>query len=301
MTFQWRRLTDVPENMKLYDLPVVVNGKVYIQGVSRGTTTVYVYTPGQDVWDELPPPTVNNFTIASLKDQLVLVGGRDNSTHKVSNMILVWDGRTRQWVQKYPPMKTALYIPSAIGYGDHLIVASGYNSEHSIISNVNILHTTSTKWLTAESLPSTDYYDTDVYKPVVIEDSLYLLGYDTTTLLRAHIPTLISRASSAIPSAYQHVWESLPNTPFYRSSPVAVDNMLLAVGGRTSSDYPNLDLTTSIQLYNTTNKQWIKVGDLPEALYYCPCTELSGELIVLGGQNGLLSFIRSVYVAKVEY
>ena len=298
MTFQWRRLTDIPENIKLDDLPVVVNGKVYVRGESRGTMTICVYTPGQDVWDELPPPTVYNFTLASLKDQLVLVGGRDKSTGKVSNMVYVWESCTRQWVLKYPPMKTALYIPSAIGYGDHLIVAGGRNSESKRISNVNIFDTTSNKWFTAESLPSTDYYD-----PVVIEDSLYLLGYNYRNVLRAHIPTLISRASSAIPSAYQHVWESLPNAPFYRSSPVAVDNMLLAVGGRTISDYSNLDLTTSIQLYNTTNKQWIKVGDLPEAVYYSLCTELSGELLVLGGRNGPLSsnIIRSVYVAKVEY
>ena len=163
-----------------YGLPVVVNSKVYFRGKSHGTTTICVYTPGQDVWDELPPTPVYDFTIVSLKVQLVLVGGK--STDKVSNMILVWDGHIQQWVQKYPPMKTPLYIPSAIGYGDYLIVASGRNSEHDTISDVNILDTTSNKWLTVESLPSTDSY-----QPVLIEDSLYLLGSDTRTVLRAHV------------------------------------------------------------------------------------------------------------------
>ena len=298
--FSWRRCKDIPQDIELYDLPVVLNGTVYVKGRSERAETVCTYTPGQDVWTALPPPAVYNFTIATLKDQLVLVGGTDKSTREVSDKIIVWDRQSQKWVYQYPPMTTARANPAAVGYDeDYLIVAGGSNSkgnnilEYKRIPDVNILDTTSRKWVTAESLPSTDYYSS-----VLIEDTLYLVGYNTRVVLRAHVPTLISQATSATRTSSQSVWESLPNTPFYRSSPIAVDNVLVTVGGSTSDDLSDLNPTTSIQLYNTTNKKWTRVGDLPEGIYNCYCTVLSGELLVLGGRKGL-SLIRTVYAGKL--
>ena len=281
--------------MELYDLPVVLKGKVYVKERSNGTTTVCVYTPDHDLWDILPPPRVQSFTIATLTGQLVLVGGEEKSTGEVSNKIAVWDSQSRMWVHPYPP-KTTAQVPVALEYGGCLIVAGGLNSESQTIPDVNILYTTrDKKWLTTKSLPITG-----CYWPVLIEDTLYLVGDKTRVILRAHIPTLISQALSAIRPSSQNAWESLPNAPFYYSSPVAVDNMLLTVGGSTNSDYLNPDPTTSIQLYNPTNNEWTRVGDLPEALINCNCTVLSGELLILGGWNRPFNFASSVYAANVS-
>ena len=295
ISFNWRRSKDIPWGMVLLGPPVALKGEVYVKGWSKGASSVYVYTPVHDVWDDLPPPPVDNFTIATLKDQLVLVGGRDNATHIVSNKITVWDSKSRGWVHPYLPMATARTFPVAVGYEDYLIVAGGYNSERKRIPDVNILDTTSRKWVTAESLPSPDYYSS-----VLIEDTLYVVGDTTRVVLRAHVPTLISHASSAIPTSSQSVWESLPNAPFYYSFPVAVDNMLLTFGGSTNNNYANPDPTTSIQLCNPTSNKWTKVEDLPQAVLSCYCTVLSGELLVLGGRNGPI-IVRSVYSAKVSH
>ena len=59
--------------------------------------------------------------------------------------------------------------------------------------------------------------------------------------------------------------------------------MLLTVGGSTNSNISDPDPTTSIQLYNPTNNEWTNIGDLPQAIYDCYCTVLSGELLILGG------------------
>ena len=224
----------------------------------------------------------------------MLVGGRDNATSKVSNKITVWDSKSRGWVHPYPPMETSHDFACAVGYEDYLIVAGGRNSEYNRIPDVNILDTTSRKWVTAESLSSTD-----VCESVLIEDTLYLVGHGTRVILRAHVPTLISQALSAIHASSQNVWESLPNAQFYYSSPVAVENMLLTVGGGTNNNYSNPDPTTSIQLYNPTKNEWTKVGNLPQAVLSCHCTVLSGELLILGGWNGR-NTLCSVYSAKVS-
>ena len=255
--------------MNVLGQPVSFNGKLYVKGGSWETETVLEYTPGHDKWTELPPPPdLEYFPIAIRRGKLWVVGGRYKSTCKRTNTILTFDEHSQQWIQSQPAMPTALTTPAVIGYQNHLIVAGGFNSEGNAIPAVNILDTTSNKWKTAQPLPSTDHYYT-----VLIEDTLYLVGQETQTVLRAHVPTLISGAKSS-------VWETLPNTLFYRSSPVTIDNTLLTVGG---SDKPSWvgNPTTSIQMYNPTTNQWTRVGALPEPVRYPSCIMMNSELFEL--------------------
>ncbi len=90
--------------MIVYGQPVAINGKVYTKGRSNGTLTVLVYTPDQDSWDELPPPPVRGFTIATLRGRLLVVGGQDKSTNEKTNTILTFDESSRQWVRSLPRM-----------------------------------------------------------------------------------------------------------------------------------------------------------------------------------------------------
>ena len=267
ITFNWKRCKDIPRGMSVYGQPVALNGKLYVRGWSRGTWTVLEYTPGHNKWTDLPPPPVNYFTIATLRGKLLVVGGKDKSTDKKTNKILTFNEHSQQWIQSHPAMPTALTFPAVIAYQDHLIVAGEDNSEDDTIPHVNILDTTSNKWKTAQPLPSTDHYYT-----VLIEDTLYLVGQNTQTV-RAHVPTLISGATSG-------VWETLPNAPYYNSSPVTIGNTLLTVGG---SDKPSVGgkPTTSIQMHNPTTNQWTRVGDLPEPVLYPCCTVMNSELFEL--------------------
>ena len=267
ITFNWRECKDKPWGMDVYGQPVALNGKLYVRVKSRETETVMEYTPG-DKWTELPPPPVEYFTIATLKNcKLLAVGGRDKSTGKNTNTILTFGEHSQRWIQSHPAMPTALAIPAVMGYLDHLIVAGGVNSENNRISDVNILDTTSNKWKTAQPLPGTDRYYT-----VLIEDNMYLAGQYTLTVLRAHVPTLISGAKS-------DVWETLPNAPSYSSSPVTFGNTLLTVGGK---DKPlGGNPTTSIQMYNPTTNQWTRVGDLPEPVGFPRCIVMNSELFEL--------------------
>ena len=196
-----------------------------------------------------------------------MVGGEDKSTCERIT-ILTFDEHSQRWIQSHPAMPTALTHPAVIAYQDHLIVTGGWNSENNRIADVNILDTTSNKWKTAQPLPSTDYYHT-----VLIEDTLYLVGQNTRTVLRAHVPTLISGAKSV-------EWETLPNTPYYDSSPVTIGNTLLTVGGR-DKPWGGGNPTTSIQMYNPTTNQWTRVGDLPEPVGCPKCLFMNSELFEL--------------------
>ena len=286
ITFNWRRCKDKPWGM-VDGQPVALNGKLYVRGgitsLVGSNDRVLEYTPDRNQWTEQPSPSVTHFTIATLRGKLLLVGGKDKSTLKKTNTILTLSEHSRQWIQSHPAMPKALTIPAVIGYQYHLIVAVGYNSEGSRIPDVNILDTTSNKWKTAQPLPSTDHY----YYTVLIEDTLYLVGQITQTVIRAHVPTLMSGAECG-------VWETLPNTPFYLSSPVTIGNTLLTVGG---SDQPRFggNPTTSIQMYNPTTNQWTRVGDLPRPMSSPHCVIMNSELFVLDYISFHVSTLTLVY------
>ena len=266
----------------MYGQPVALNGKLYVRGLRRSKQTVLEYTPGDDQWTVLPPPPVYRFTVATLKGQLLVVGGEDKSTDRATNTILTFNEHSQRWIQSHPAMPTALTFPAVIEYQDHLIVAGGWNSESNRISDVDLLDTTSNKWKTAQLLPRTDHYCT-----MLIEDTLYMVGQNTQTVLRAHVPTLVSGAKSG-------VWETLPNAPYYLSSPVTIDNFLLTVGGSDKSQGGKS--TTSIHMYDLTTNQWTRVGGLPKPMMYSNCIIMNFELFLLGS---LLSF--SVFVSKLSY
>ncbi len=263
--------------------PVAINGKLYMRGWSN--RTVIVHTPDQDSWNVLPPPPVLHFTIATLRGQLLVVGGVDNSTNEKTNTILKFNESSQQWILSLPPMPKALSVPgpAVVEYQNHLIVIGGQDSNITRIADVNILNT-SNKWIAAEPLPCTN----DNYSTCLIGDTLYLVGQVTKEVFRAHVPSLISRASSG-------VWESVASVPFYWSSPIAIGNTLLTVGG-SSEGLLRGNTISSVHLYDPTKDQWTQCGDLPEIMYSCRCIELSGKLYVLGGSISM-SIIRSVYTS----
>ena len=182
--------------MWVLDNPVSLKGKLYARGWQLGDTIVE-YTPDNDQWTALPPPPVSNFATATVKDQLLVVGGRDKSTNKTCTTVLTFDDHSEQWVESYCAMPTAVVQPVAIEYQDHLIIAGGDNSNDDRIPDVNILDTFNNKWKTAQPLPSTASYH-----GVIVEDTMYLVGWDNQTVLRALAPAIISGAKSG-------VWETV--------------------------------------------------------------------------------------------
>ena len=268
--------------MSVYDQPVVLNGKLYVRGKNRGTVTVLEYTPSQDKWIELPAPSVSSFTIAMLKGQLLVVGGRDQSTDKNVKTVLTFDENSQEWVQFYPTMPTALLVPSVVGYHDYLIIAGGKNSNRDWTTDVNILDTVNNKWTKADPLPCAA-----VYNEILVEDTMYLVGTEgTKTVLRAHVPTLLSGTRSG-------VWERPQKTPYYRSSPVTIGNTLLTVGG---SDKPRGgNPTTSIQMYNPTTNQWTRVGNLPEPMQSPWCVSMGSEMFISHSQSLHVSTLSVAY------
>ena len=284
---------------------VTINGKVYL-GYGEH---ILEYTPENDEWVELPEPPVEDFDLAVLNNQLVLVGGIELSTGKrtndmkketvdsdsdeesdndesetelTTNKLTVFDTSSRQWVHPYPPMATARSYPSAIVYQHYLIVAGGNDDDGNSLSTVEVLDSVNSKFYAAEQLPITC---TEV-TVVVISTNAYLLGgisdgERTKAFLTVSLPALIYKATSQSKEVDTPTsWKTLSDSPLYLTAPFTSHHRLLAAGGEDDSK----EDSSHIYCYNPVTNQWEKVGDLPEPRWRCSCVVLpSTELLVVGG------------------
>ena len=124
---------------------VVLKEKVYVGGgvasSDREAQTVMVYDPKLDSYDTLPPYTQKYFSMAVVNDQLVLVGGMDVQTNKVTNKLGVWNERSKRWTQPLPPITAACSSPSVATHNNRwLVVIGGCDTDY--LSRVEILDTT---------------------------------------------------------------------------------------------------------------------------------------------------------------
>ena len=262
---------------------VVFKEKVYIGGglaaSDKDLRTVMVYDPKLDSYDTLPPYTYKYFSMAVVNNQLVLIGGKDVQTNKKTNKLGVWNEQSKRWTYLLPQMITACQSASVATHNNRwLVVIGGYDG--SVLTRVEILDTTESRhWYHAASLPQ-PLCDAP---PVTIGNICYLLGGYTKGLARSKkvfsvclddlISQAVSQADSASAPPTPSPWQSLPDTPLERSTALAFNGALLAIGG-----------STTIHLYQPSSRSWIRAGELPTERSCCTCTVLpSGDLYVTGG------------------
>ena len=284
LTLEWRKGKNMLIKMSITVQSVVIGDFVYVGGGSadndHNSCTVMKLDLRRDEWTKLPQYSAKWFAMTTFNNELVLVGGHTTWTRTKTNQISVF--ASGKWINRYPPMNTARYTPTAVCYNNYIIVAGGYDDQGKSTSSVELLDITSRRWHIAESLPNTRLS----IKSTLIGNTLYLMGgYDHTSLTKVvhkvDLNELITKAVSK--QATPTLWQVINDTPLNRSAPLNVGGSLLAVGGCDDCHNPS----SSIHLYQPDTRRWVKLGDLPTARYNCTCSVLlSGDVIVAGGYNG---------------
>ena len=242
------------------------------------------------------------FSLAVVNKHLVVVGGKDMLTNKVTNELGVWNEQLKRWSHSLPPMTTACHSPSvATNNNRWLVVMGGFADGHgTILSRIEVLDNTEQRqWYHAVSLP----HPLCRILPATIGNMLYLLGGITeggpasTKVLTACVDEMISEVVSQPASASApptpSPWQSLPDTPLTRSTALAFNGALLAVGGGWLG-------STAIYHYQPSSRRWIKAGEMPTKRFNYSCAFLpSGDLFVTGGGGGGFGSGQQVDIASV--
>ena len=278
----------MPFGMEYTVQSVVLGNKVYIGGGEAHSgseeCTVMVYDIQRDKYSTLPQYNARYFAMTALNDQLVLAGGKDLASRKPTNQIAVL--QSDKWNHPYPPMTIARYSSTAVSFNNHIIVAGGSDDQHRHISSVEVLDVTSNRWCVADPLPVVR----SSMKSVVVGDMCYIMGgvdhtgNHTKVVHRVNLRELtekaVSMATNQVTPKPISQWQTEEDTPLFFSAPLILKQSLLAVGGLDD----RFDLSTSIHLYQSGTRRWVKVGDLPTARYNCTCSVLpNGQVLIAGG------------------
>ena len=268
---------------------VLLNGMVYVGDVGGGSGSaecqVVEYSPESGEWSKLPRAPVRGFAMTSLNGQLVLAGSSSSG-----DRIAVWDSGRGEWAHPYPPMPTGRGFSAAVGYQNYLIVACGFM----YIDTVDMLDSSSGRWYSAQPLP----VGSQIMSSVVVGDRWYVSSFywkdDQRHIFWAHLPTLISSATSAAHANAASIWQELPTPPVRDPTLLALQGHLLLVGGR--------GCVQKLHRYDPEARQWRECGQLPFGMGGPSCAVLpSGELMVAGGVVKYISdFSKQLWVGKIQ-
>ena len=288
LKMNWRWGCDGPFRTLNGASAVVMKGDVYFGGgvvpSDKDEQTVCVYSPRSDSWSQLPPYKYRLFRLTVINEnKLVAVGGQDVRTRKVTNKLAVWNDKQHHWVFSLPVMNTACSSPAVTTYNQWLLVAGGL-SEQGHLSRVEVMNVSSKQWYQVASLPVALNRMTST----MIGNMWYLMGGFTNqwskSVMSVCVEHIISEAISQPAGANSSTlsrWNSLPNTPSERSTALAFQGALLAVGGG------YLSRSSTIYLYQPSTSKWIKAGYMPTGRSMSACTVLpNGHIIVAGGTWG---------------
>ena len=277
---------------------VLLRNKEYIGGgacdlfAESPASLLFRYDFTDDSWDLLVETPTEGYVLTTYKSQLVLVGGKDPTTGKISNQLWVmdeqqWDPEQQYWAQPLPPMTTKCSRASAVSVDHHLIVAGGLNDKLDRLNVVQVYD--GHHWKRVQPLPKAGYF----MKSALLDGIWYLTGggEQEKEIYCASIHSLIATTSSKR-AKQASVWKELPNVPLEWSTPIVIEKQLAVVGGYTYS--------SAIHVYSQSTNSWVHVEDLPVACYStCTLVLPTGELLVVGGKTKL-ELLSQAFRAKIE-
>lgn len=286
---------------------VKIGTHVYVGGGMTGTDSlnIYRYSLEENEWQLLPPsPTLQN-SLASLDDELIILGGQQG--YSIINT--VYTLRANNWIEVLPPMPTPRFLSSSATYQNRIIITAGgvtssQDTGRFTRTDLVEVYVKNKQWFSSKRLP----FISDSFSLCIINSNCYILGGGTNQLNQCRIATFTSISSlleEAEPadSTYSvpqcpHTWEVLKTEhPLLLASPAKICKKLIATGGthegglRCGTQY--------ISTYDFATNTWVecKGAELPVPLYRTTVIDIGNDQIMcIGGQPKNQTFSAKVFI-----
>ena len=307
------------ESVKLPDLPrptcdasvVMVNDHIYVCGGLCSdrdlARQVQVYDVSHKVWRTLPLSPQYYSQGVAINNKLVLIGGREAASRKITNLVSTWTGQG--WQQDLPPMPTKRAKPGVTTYCTFVVVAGGLGEdEQTLLGSIDVLSLTTCQWWTLADLqlPQPMYGMQFTISSAHLCVASAFIRYDAATNKCTTVKDVWQLSVTALENILingdngtPHQWTKVAPTPYYNSAILQDTAHIVAVGGDDDSDQP----TSDVFVYNPASDEWSKVGQLGVPRARCAVVSLSRtSFIVCGGctdtrdRNTLLTSVEVVHV-----
>ena len=315
--------------MKLPDLliptyhasAVIISDHLYVCGGVCGDVDlacqVQVFDVNCPSWSTLLPSPQYNSQSVAINNKLVLIGGVETSSRRVTNLVSTW---TEQgWQQDIPPMPTKRLRPGATMYHTFVVVAGGRAEDgQTPLSSIDILNISTHQWWTPTNLqlPQPMHTMQFTLSSAQLCVASARISYDAVTNT-GRVSNAVWRTGTTTQAVWQmpvtalenvlttggdgtsHQWTEIAPTPYYHSAILQDTAHIVAVAGDDYSFKP----TSVVCVYNPNTNKWSKVGQLSVPRALCTVVSLSRtSFIVCGGctdardRNTLLTSVEVVHV-----
>lgn len=238
-----------------------------------------------DQWSELPPCPYKNPGLVIVPDFLTTVGGGIGSNNFAS--LFSWNGK--EWVNEYPPMKTARSQPAVVTNGSHLVVAGGWDGDDWTTA-IEVLTLHSLSWSTVSPLPG----PLDSIEAALCDDKIYIMAWNGLTYASA----LSSLICSSEVTAVADTWQTASPAPVEWSTLISFCGQIMCVGGLVKGK-------TTAAIYQLYGTEWVVIGSMSVARCMCLVTAQDEEIMVVSGlvptTYGALTATSAVEVLSVGH
>ena len=251
------------------------------------SNSIYGFELSTGKWEKLPCP-YRNCALVIIDGALTAVGG-GNSTHITNKLFTL---QQKQWVEEYPPMNTAHSYPAVVSTpnSDYIMVIGGHSSTDSDwTATVELFQVKSRKWFQLTDLPKPLHLPS----ATMCGNQVHVIG-DGANGYTCSLKTLLSSAEPITWQVIPHLisWTSLPRLPVTFSTAATLNGELIVIGGKGPG------LVNSI--HQLVDKQWMKIGSMSDARYWCLAVSLSSEKMMIVGGGGALDSVEECIIDQYE-
>ena len=130
---------------------VPIGRNVYIAGGLapdvRSSQIVQVYNTDTGKWSTLPPAPQYYCEAIAINNNLVLIGGRESATGKITNMVSTWLVEGEKWTQTIPPMSTRRDRLGVLLLKNYLFVFGGRGEDNkTLLDSFEVLNVEENQW-----------------------------------------------------------------------------------------------------------------------------------------------------------
>ena len=234
------------------------------------STSLYQYEYSTEKWTDLPPCPYLDPGLAIIDSELTTVGGHDGRYHRTNKLFTL---RQRKWVEKYPPMNTALAYLAVVSTsdGDYLIVIGGDGDCWT--ATVELFQVHSRRWHKLTNLPQPLPYPS----ATICGDQLNVIGGDGngySCFLQA-----LSSSERPIPSLITLSWKPLPRLPVTYSTAATLCGQLIIIGGKQGRPPVN-------SIHQLVDGEWVRIGSIASDRFDCLVASPSPDRIIIVGGSG---------------
>ena len=304
MKISWRRCTDSPVTNAIPPI-VKIGDNVYVGSELRkrgDDSTIFKYSLTHDTWSPLPDCPTTYHGLATLDDELIVIGGMISD--KQTNIVYTF--RDDMWQQILPVMPTSRYLLSAKSFENKVIITAGGvistdTNGVSVFTDIVEIYKKDDCWYSTKRLPS----PLTQFTMQIVGDKCYTLGgvaLDTNKCRIAAYASVSSLLENAVPADNNDptslTWEELREEhPLTFPSLMELDGRLVVTGG--SVDPNRRRGSKYISTYDFATNTWVECrsAELPLALYRPGLVNLgNNKVMLIGGQPRSQSFSKVAFI-----